>query len=101
SGGNLEHHRPERESRVREEHLLDVEPGTHLEEGIDAPDERHRQVKETRDGEIGPDDRARAHPTPPNTTTTGGLVQALDAGAGRITAPPIKIGRAHRSTPGT
>src|SRR5207247_9681980 len=85
SGGNLEHHGPERERRVREEHLLDVEPGAHLEESIDAPDERHREVEEARNAVVGPDHRLRASP---HAATTWVSVHALSTVAVSITAPP-------------
>src|SRR2546422_1870313 len=83
SRGDFEHHRAERERRVREQHLLDVEPGAHLEQRVDAPDERHRQVEQPRDGEIGPDDRVRARL---HAATTWVSVHALSAVAVRITA---------------
>src|SRR3989449_3950002 len=86
SRGDFEHHRAERERRVREQHLLDVEPGAHLEQRVDPPDERHRQVEQPCDGEIGPNDRVRARL---HAATTWVSVHALSAVAVRITAPPI------------
>src|SRR6266478_3194211 len=83
AGGDLEHHRSDGERGVREQHLLDVEPGAHLEERIDAPDERHRQVEESCDDVVGPDDRTGAH-----AATIWLSVQALRAVAVRMTAPP-------------
>ena len=58
SGRDLEDHGPERERGVGQQHLLDVEARAHLEQGVDPPDERHRQVEEPGDGEVGADDPA-------------------------------------------
>src|SRR5438876_660280 len=60
--GDLEYRRAQGERRIREQHLHDVEPGAHLEQRVDAPDERHRQIEEKRDREVAADD-ARAHGT--------------------------------------
>src|SRR5205823_5071722 len=56
----------------------------HLEEGIDAPNEGHGEIEESRNGKIGPHDRAWAH-----AATSCVSVHALSAVAVRITAPPI------------
>src|SRR5439155_26998332 len=81
---HLEHHRAECERGVGQKHLLDVEPGAHLEQGIDAPDERHRQVEQSRDDEIGPDDGVWTH-----AATTWVSLQDLSTVAVRMTVPPI------------
>src|SRR5437764_61469 len=56
----------------------------YLEEGIDAPNEGHGEIEESRNGKIGPHDRAWAH-----AATSCVSVHALSAVAVRITAPPI------------
>src|SRR5205807_7447417 len=83
AGRNHEHHGAERERGVGQEHLLDVEPGAHHEQGVDPPDERHRQVEQSRDGEIGADDPLT------HAATTAVSRHDLSAVAVRITAPPM------------